>query len=349
MANQRSLAEVITQWSGTLAVFGSTGFIAYQTLQGKISLGSLVMYYQAFQRGQSLLRESLSSLAILYENSLFLSNFYQFLNLEPKVIDPPFPRPIPQPLKFGIEFNRVKFHYPHHSIRPVLEDITLTIEPGETIAIVGENGAGKTSLIKLICRLYDPTEGQITWDGIDLREFNISELRQQITVVFQDYVHYNVTVRENIGFGELKLLQQEEMIYQAARQAGVENAVVKLPYGYDTILGHEFEEGEELSIGEWQKIAIARAFLRQASIIILDEPTSALDAEAEAEVLSKFRQLAHNRTAILISHRLSTVRLADRIFVLEGGKITETGTHEELLKLEGTYAHLFATQAQHYR
>ena len=306
------------------------------------------MYYQAFQRGQSLLRETLSGLASLYENSLFLSNFYEFLDLEPKVIDPLIPHPIPQPLQLGIKFDRVKFHYPHSS-RPVLEDISFTIQPGETVAIVGENGAGKTSLIKLICRLYDPTEGRITWDGIDLREFSISKLRQQISVVFQDYVHYNLTVKENIGFGELQLLPQEENVRQAARQAGVEKAISRLPYGYDTTLGHEFEEGEELSIGEWQKIAIARAFLRQTPIIILDEPTSALDPGAEAEVLSKFRQLTHNRTGILISHRLSTVRLADSILVLEEGTITERGTHEELLQLQGTYAHLFATQAQHYR
>lgn len=347
LAHQRSLAEVITQWSGTVAVFGVSGFIAYQTLQGEISLGGLVMYYQAFQRGQSLLGETLSGLASLYENSLFLLNFSEFMALKAKVVENPYPRPLSLPLQFGIQFHQVRFHYPH-SKRSVLEEINLTIYPGETVAIVGENGAGKTSLIKLLCRLYDPTEGYITWDGIDLREFSLSDLREQISVVFQDYVHYNLTVKENIGFGQLELLQQEGKIKQAASQAGVDSVIARLPYGYETTLGHEFAEGEELSIGEWQKIAIARAFLRQAPIIILDEPTSALDPQSEAEVLSKFRELAATRTAILISHRLSTVKLADRIFVLKDGKIIESGTHEELILLQGTYAHLFATQVQHY-
>ena len=348
LSRQRSTAEVFTQGSATLGVFAAFGFIVYQTLTGTITIGSLVMYYQAFQKGQRLLRATLSSLASLYENSLFIANLSEFLDLKPQVIEPVTLRKVPQPLQWGIKFDHVKFSYPH-SDRSVLTDINFTIKAGETIALVGQNGAGKTSLVKLLCRLYDPTQGKITLDGIDLREFATRDLRKHISVVFQDYARYNLTVRENIGFSNLDLLPQEDMIKSAAKAAGADSAINRLPHGYETILGHEFAEGEELSIGEWQKIAIARAFLHQAQIIILDEPTSALDPAAESEVLEQFRQLTTNRTAILISHRLSTVKLADRIFVLEGGRITEYGSHEELIQLQGTYARLFETQAQYYR
>lgn len=348
LSRHRSIAEIITQGSATVAIFSAFGLITYQTLQGIITLGSLVMYYQAFQKGQNLLRLTLSNLALLYENSLFITNFYDFLDLKPKVIEPSIPRQIPHPLRVGIEFEQVQFNYPHSS-RSVLSEINLKIKPGETVALVGENGAGKTTIIKLLCRLYDPNQGKISLDGIDLREFSTNQLRQQISVVFQDYARYNLTVKENIGFGNLDLLSQTDKIETAAQAAGADKAINRLRYGYDTTLGNQFEEGEELSIGEWQKIAIARAFLDQSPIIVLDEPTSALDPEAESEVLDQFRQLTENRTAILISHRLSTVKLADRIFVLERGKITESGTHEQLINLHRTYARLFETQAKYYR
>lgn len=348
LAIRRFLAEAIAQGCATIAVFAAFGFIAYQTVIGALTLGSLVMYYQAFVRGQGILRDTVRSLGNLYENSLFLANFYQFLELQPRVAEPQFPQPLPQPLTQGIQFQGVRFHYPHGT-RPVLHDLNFSIRAGETIALVGENGAGKTTLIKLLCRLYDPTEGQITWDGIDLREFSIVELRRQISVVFQDYARYDLTVRENIGLGSPGLLCEAEKIRAAARYAGVENAIARLPYGYETTLGHQFAESEELSVGEWQKIAIARCFLRQAQMLVLDEPTSALDPQAESEILQQFRQLSENRTTILISHRLSTVKLADRIFVLEGGAIAESGTHDQLMKQQGTYARLFETQANPYR
>jgi ATP-binding cassette subfamily B protein len=347
LAKQRAITELITQSSGTIAVFAACASISYQTLQGVISLGGLVMYFQAFQRGQGFLREMLSSLVTLYENSLFLSNLYEFLDLKPTVPEPLHPQAIPQPLKFGIEFHQVEFGYPH-SERELLKGIDLTIKAGETVALVGENGAGKTTLIKLLCRLYDPSRGKITLDGIDLRQFTTTDLRREISVVFQDYVRYNLTAQENIGLGNLEILSDRDRIVAAAEQAGADRAISRLPYGYETTLGKQFEQGEELSIGEWQKVALARAFLRQAQIIILDEPTSALDAKSEHEVFEQFRQLTAGRTAILISHRLSTVRLADRILVLQNGEIIESGSHDELLDLGGTYARLFKIQAQYY-
>lgn len=349
LARRRTIIELSTRFSATLAVFAAWGFMAHQALLGVITLGSLVMYYQAFQRGQSLLQETLSNLANLYENSLFLLNFYEFLDLKPKITDPAEPYPVPEPLREGIKFEEVRFKYPN-SVSPVLDGVSFMLRAGETVALVGENGAGKTTLIKLLCRLYDPEAGSISLDGVDLRDFSVDQLRKQISVVFQDYAHYNLTVRENIGFGNLELaLGDLEAVRMAACLSGADSAVEKLAQGYETVLGNQFEEGQELSLGEWQKIAIARAFLRQAQIVVLDEPTSALDAKAEFEVFKQFRRLSAGRTAILISHRLSTVRLADRIIVLENGKITENGTHEELVALGGTYARLFEIQAQSYR
>jgi ATP-binding cassette subfamily B protein len=349
IATRRSIAELVGQASATIAVFVSYAFIAYRTVQGAITLGDLVMYYQAFQRGQGFLREMLSGLASLYEDNLFLSNLYEFLDLKSKVAEPLHPRPVPQPMRTGIVFDHVGFQYPTGT-REVLKDITLTIRPGEVVALVGENGSGKTTLIKLLCRLYDPTSGVITLDGIDLRQLETTALRREISVIFQDYAQYHLTARENIWFGNIALPpDDEEQIAAAARHAGADEVITRLPQGYETILGKWFENGEELSVGEWQKVALARAFLRDAQIIVLDEPTGALDARAEYEVFKKFRQLAAGRTAILISHRFSTVRMADRIYVLEDGRIVESGTHDELVRLGGTYARLFETQAQYYR
>lgn len=348
LATRTFIAEWAIQASATLAVFGACGFIAYQTLWGVITLGSLVMYYQAFQRGQGALQEMLSSLATLYENSLFLSHLYEFLDLKRTVAEPLHPQVFPAPLQIGIQFDQVQFRYPN-STRPLIEDISLTIRAGETVALVGENGAGKTTLIKLLCRLYDPTSGRITVDGFDLNQFKTTDLRQEISVVFQDYVHYNLTAAENIGFGNVNQLSDRDEVRIAAKRAGVDKAIASLPYGYDTTLGREFEEGEELSIGEWQKVALARAFLRQSQIIVLDEPTSALDAKAEHQVFEQFRKLTQGRTAILISHRLSSIKLADRIYVIKDGRIVESGTHNELVQLNGHYARMFEIQAQYYR
>jgi ATP-binding cassette subfamily B protein len=251
-------------------------------------------------------------------------------------------------MKKGLSFKNVSFKYPT-SNGNVLEDISLSIEPGEVVALVGENGSGKTTFVKLMCRLYDPNEGAITLDGLDLRRFETTALRREISVIFQDYVKYHLTARENIWFGNILLPPDHKDIEKAAFHSGADNLIHRLPKGYETPLGKWFEDGEELSIGEWQKIALARAFLRDAQVIALDEPTSALDAKSEYEVFRNFRKLLDGRSAVLISHRFSTVKMADRIFVFDAGKIIEKGTHDQLMDLGGTYAEFFEKQAQHYR
>ncbi|MDY6781043.1 MAG: ABC transporter ATP-binding protein [Cyanobacteriota bacterium] len=348
LALRRFFAEAVAQTLAAIAVFGALAFIAQQTLRGALTVGSLVMYFQAFQRGQGLMRDTVRSMGNIYENSLFLTSFSDFLSLEPRIVTPEYPRIIPDSPQQGLRVQQLSFYYPHGT-RPVLRDLNFSIYPGETISLVGENGSGKTTLIKLLCRLYDPCEGRITWDGTDLREFSPSSWREQISAVFQDYGHYDLLARENIGLGNVRKMEEVEDIKEAARRAGVEGAIARLRRGFETMLGHQFAEGEELSMGEWQKIAIARCFLRPTPLTILDEPTSALDPQAEAEILQQFRQLSENRIAIFISHRLSSVRLSDRILVLDGGAIAESGTHDQLMGKSGIYARLFETQAEFYR
>ena len=344
----RSVADFAAQIFATAAIYGSYAYVAYQTMRGTTTVGSLVMYYQAFQRVQGSLHGLLGSLSGLYEDNLFLSNLFEFLDLKRTVVEPVHASPVPQPMQQGIVLDHVNFQYPGGT-RKVLEDISLTIRPGEVVALVGANGSGKTTLIKLLCRLYDPTGGAITLDGIDLRQFETKALRREIAIIFQDYVHYNMTARENIWLGNITLPPDHEKVIAAARLSSADEVIRSLPHGYDTILGKRFENGEELSIGEWQKVALARAFVHNAQIIVLDEPTSSMDAKAEYEVFQSFRKLVAGRTAVLISHRFSTVRMADRIFVLQDGRIIEGGPHEELIDLQGVYADLFERQAQSYR
>lgn len=348
LTTKRSIAEYAAQSGATVAAFGLYGFLAFRVVHGLLTLGDLVMFYQAVQRGQGYLRQFLGSIANLYEDNLFLSNMFEFLGLKARVVEPSRPKLMRRPFHESIVFDHVSFEYPLEK-RKVLEDINLTIRPGEHIALVGENGAGKTTLIKLLCRLYDPTEGSISVDGVDLRDFSVEDLRREISVIFQDYSRYHLTARDNIWLGNIDLQPEDEKVLAAARQAGAHQAIAGLRNGYDTILGKWFEDGAELSIGEWQKIALARAFLRQGQIIVLDEPTSSMDARAEYEVFEKFHELTKGRAAILISHRMSTVRMADRIYVLEGGRIVESGTHDDLVHQNGRYAHLFGMQAQYYR
>jgi ATP-binding cassette subfamily B protein len=324
------------------------GYLIYQAVQGTITLGDLALYYQALQQGQRSLRQFLKSLSGLYENNLFLKNLYEFLDLKPTVLEPAQPQVFPKVLSQGIVFEQVGFSYPNTQ-RQALHDINLQVGPGETIALVGENGSGKTTLIKLLCRLYDPTQGQIYWEGIDIRNFAVADLRGQISILFQDYAKYHLSAQDNIAVGNLALESDPAAISAAAQRSGADGVIEQLPQGYDTILGKLFNQGEELSIGQWQKIALARAFLRDAPMIVLDEPTAAMDPKAEYQVFQQFRQLIHNQAAILISHRMSTVRMADRIYVMEQGKIAESGTHAELIEQGGIYAHMFETQAVNYR
>jgi ATP-binding cassette subfamily B protein len=347
LGRHRSLADLLAQAIATSAIFGTFAFISYRAISGAITLGDLVMYYQGFQLGVGYLQGILRALAGLYEDNLFLTNFYQFLDLSPKIRAVARPRTVPQHVQHGIAFQGVRFAYPNNP-QMVLKQIDLTLAPGEVIALVGENGAGKTTLIKLLCRLYDPAAGTISVDGIDLREFDPICWRREISVIFQDYVHYHLSAWENIWLGNVELEPDRERIIQAARRSGADAMIRRLPQGYDTMLGHQFRAGQEISTGEWQKVALARAFLRDARVVVLDEPTSSLDPLAEAALFEKFRELIKGRSGILISHRFSTVKMADIIYVLESGQITERGSHEELVQHGGTYARLYRAQAQQY-
>jgi ATP-binding cassette subfamily B protein len=348
IAVRRSTADLAGESALVVVTVGAYVFIAYRTIQGAITIGDLVMYFQALQRGREYLKELLSGLAGLYEDHLFLASLYEFLDLGNTTADPAPARPVPRPMRTGIVFNGVSFRYPG-STRDVLSDITLRIRPGESVALVGANGSGKTTLVKLLCRLYDPTSGTITIDGVDLRDLDRAALRREVGIILQDFAHYHLSARENIAFGNVDASPDHGRIALAARVSGADEVVTRLRHGYDTVLGKWLEDGEELSIGEWQKIALARAFMRDAQLIVLDEPTSALDAEAEFEVFRRFRRLAEGRMTILVSHRMSTVKMANSIYVLEEGRIVESGTHDELIRAAGRYGALFEAQARNYR
>ncbi|HSK21295.1 MAG TPA: ABC transporter ATP-binding protein [Longimicrobiales bacterium] len=348
LTTRQRMQELAAQTLTVTAVFAAMFFIAQRALAGEISVGDVVMYFGAFQRAQDFFGEVLRGMANLYENNLFLADFVRFLGLQPTVVDPAQPRPFPSPLVTGIEFDDVTFRYPGTD-QDVLKNVTFTIAPGEHVALVGENGSGKTTLVKLLCRLYDPATGAVRVDGVDLREISVDDLRSHFAIVFQDYAKFYLTARENIWLGNVSVPVDSDAIIEAARRTGADEVIRALPNGYDTLLGRQFENGVDLSIGQWQKLALARAFLRQTPIIILDEPSAALDPRAEAAVFDRFDELARDRTAIFISHRLSTVRRADRILVMVDGRIAEAGAHEDLVERAGVYASLFETQARHYR
>jgi ATP-binding cassette subfamily B protein len=348
LSRRRTFSDFLTQTLTTAAIFGTLAFISFQTIRGAITVGSLVMYYSAFQAGVGFLQGILRGMTGLYEDNLFLANFYQFLALDPKIQAPSRPRSVPQKIEQGIAFQDVHFQYPGEP-QEVLQGIDLTIAPGQVIALVGENGSGKTTLIKLLCRLYDPAQGKITIDGINLSHLDPICWRRELSVIFQDYIQYHLSVWENIWLGNVETQPNREQITQAARLSGADPIIRRLPEGYDTQLGHWFQKGHELSIGEWQKVALARAFLRDSRFVVLDEPTSSLDPLAEAELFQQFRKLIQGRSAILISHRFSTVQMADYIYVLNQGRIIERGSHQELLTQNGFYARLFRAQAEHYQ
>ena len=376
LAWRRMIADLGAQFFAVVPIFGLLALIALRTLEGTLTVGALAMAFQAVRSAQGALQGVFGSLLALHEDTTFLELLYRFLDLQPRLQPAAQPRAMPIPWQGGLRVENISFAY-RGSEREALRDISLEIAPGEVIALVGENGSGKTTLVKLLCRLYDPDQGRITLDGEDLRAYDVSELRRQISVVFQDYNHYSLTFSENIWLGHLdgKGRSKEgedndsspspdsapdsapdaqpdaptqQAIRRAATQAGADRVAHRLPQGYETLLGRNFEGGEELSIGQWQKVALARAFLRPSQLIILDEPTSALDPRAEAEVFESFRELIRDQAALLISHRLSTVKMADRICVMEKGLIVDIGTHDELMARGGLYAELFQTQAQAY-
>jgi ATP-binding cassette, subfamily B, bacterial len=345
---RRYLAGAV--WSMlTVLTSGLTFFyVAFRTLGGTISVGGLTLYVQAATGVSGAFSALLSGLQSMYEHQLYLKTLFELLDFEPLVRAPEHPVPLRHPIQEGIEFRNVSYTYEGKD-KPAINDVSFRIAKGETVAIVGHNGAGKTTLVKLVARLYDPQAGQVLIDGRDVREYDPDELRGEFGVLFQDYVSYQFSARENIGIGRVERLDDTPAIALAADKSGAAGVIEALPEGYDTVLGKWFDGGVNLSGGEWQKVALGRAFMREAQILILDEPSAALDARAEFELFTRLRQLAHGRTAIFISHRFSTVRQADRILVFEQGALIESGTHEELLGLGGRYAELFNLQAASYR
>ncbi len=344
LARQESIAELIASLIALLITGAAMFWMVWRATLGLVTLGELALIYAAFNQGQRLMRTLLENAGQLYANSLFLGNLFEFLALEPIVPDPP-PETAntPREVHRQIRFEDVCFSYPG-SDRRALDGFSLTIPAGKFVALVGPNGAGKSTLVKLLCRFYDPASGSIEIDETDLTQISTPHLRRLITVLFQQPVHYNATVRENIEYGNLQDEPQQQDVEAAVKAAGAEEMVARLQEGYESILGKWFTGGTELSVGEWQRIALARAFLRQSPIMILDEPTSALDPWAEADWLRRFRQLAFGRTAIVITHRFTTAMYADVIHVMEQGRIVESGTHDELLRQNGRYAESWTEQ-----
>mgnify|MGYP002147808563 FL=1 len=332
---------------GTLAFYGAYAWIAWSAVKGAITLGGMTMYLLLFRQGQAAVSASLSAIGGMYEDNLYLSTLYEYL--ETPVLQTggnADSGPLPQD---GIRFENVCFTYPGAE-QPTLVDIDLHIRPGESLALVGENGSGKTTLIKLLTRLYLPQKGRILLDGRDLNEWDANVLRNRVGVIFQDFARYQLAVGENIGAGDVRAFEDAERWKEAADKGMATPFIESLPQGFDTQLGKWFKDGRELSGGQWQKVALARAFMRsQADILVLDEPTAAMDAAAEATIFDHFRAMAKDRIVILISHRFSTVRMADQIVVIEGGRIVERGTHDALMAVDGRYARLFSLQAQGYR
>lgn len=345
LAWEQNIAELGATAIALLTTGLAMGWMLWKVVQGAFTLGDLALFYQAFNQGQGRMSGLLGDLGGIYNNSLFLSDLFAFLALEPQVTEPAQPAPIPAVLQQGICFQNVTFRYPS-SQRIALSDFNLTIPAGSTVAIMGANGAGKSTLVKLLCRFYDPNEGRILLDGVDLRSFSLDELRQQITVLFQEPVHYHDTVLDNIALGDLSAAVDPAQIETAARAAGADALIKRLPQQYQTLLGKWFLDGTELSVGEWQRLALARAYWRRAPILILDEPTSAMDPWAEHDWLQRFRTLAAAHTTLIITHRFTTAMHADVIHVMQAGRVVESGTHAELLALGGHYAQSWHNQMQ---
>ncbi len=353
-AENRHLA-IHRAWHGTLLNLIPTAayYIAYalilvKALAGALTVGDLTLMVGAFSRARSIMESLVSGLVGVSEQALFIKDLFDFFQTNPLIASKPNALPVPRPIRIGFDFENVSFSYPDAD-RQVLSDVNFRFFPGEKIALVGENGAGKTTLVKLLARLYDPTSGRILLDGVDLRDYGVDDLRHEIGVIFQDYMRYDMLAAENIGFGRIDELQDDTRVASSAEKSMAAGFLGKLPNTYQQMLGRRFEGGVDLSTGQWQKVALARAYMRDAQILILDEPTASLDARAEFEVYQRFVDLTAGKMAVLISHRFSTVRMADRILVLENGRIVEQGSHYQLVELGGKYAELFELQAAGYR
>ena len=348
LAKRKLLFGSLLTLLGTLGYYGAYAYVIYETVVGNLTLGQLTFLAGAIAGASTNLQALFSTFSGIADQALFLTDLLDFLAVRPRIVSKPTGIVAPRPIRHGIEFRNVSFSYPGNP-KPVLRAIDFHLAPYERIALVGENGQGKTTITKLLTRLYDPTEGQILLDGVDLREYDLEDLWREVGVIFQDFVRYDMTAGENIGMGQVESGMNPFQIRAAAIKSCASPLIQKLPKGYEQLLGCRFEGGVELSGGEWQKIALARAHLRDAQVLILDEPTASLDARSEREVFQRFTDLARDRMALLISHRFSTVRMADRILVLHAGQIAEEGPHDQLVKEGGRYAEMFELQAAGYR
>ena len=353
-AANRRLALRRAGWGGLFTAIGTVGYylayayIAWRTLAGEFSVGDLTFLAGSFRRLRNLLEGLLASFSTTASQALYLNDLFSFFEVQPEILSPENPRPFPKPIRQGFVFESVGFRYPGAE-RWAVRNLTFTLKAGEVLALVGENGAGKTTLVKLLCRLYDPDEGRILLDGHDLRDYDLDALRGNMGVIFQDFVRYNLSAADNIAVGMISARADRDRIARAAKRSQADAVIARLPGGYEQMIGKRFKNGVELSGGEWQKMAIARAYMREAEVLILDEPTAALDARSEFEVFKRFKELSEGKTAILISHRFSSVRMADRILVLADGKVEAAGIHDELVAQSGRYAELFELQAAGYR
>ncbi len=348
LARRKVIAGSALSMIGTAGYYSAYVYAVWRTVTGVFSLGTLVLLANAIRDASSNLQQTFSTLSTIADQALFLTDLIAFFEMKPTIRSKINALPAPRPIRQGFEFRGVSFRYPG-SHRLVLDRLNFHLRPGERVALIGENGEGKTTIVKLMTRLYDPLEGQVLLDGIDLREYDLDDLYHEIGVIFQDFMRYEMTARENIAVGRIERMNDLDLLRQSAHKSMAVDVLQKLPLGFEQMLGRRFEGGVDLSGGEWQKVALARAYLREAQVLILDEPTSALDARSEYEVFKRFAELTEGKMALFISHRFSTVRMADRIVVLEKGRIAEEGNHEELTNLGGRYAEMFELQAASYR
>lgn len=348
LSKRKLVAGVMLSIVGSLGYYGAYLYVIWKTVTGALSIGTLYFLAGAILQASQNIQMIFSTLSGVADQALFLTDLLGFFEMQPTIRSKPNALPAPRPIQRGFEFRNVSFAYPG-TTRRILKNLDFTLQLGERVALIGENGQGKTTIVKLITRLYDPTEGQVLLDGVDLREYSLEDLYKEIGVIFQDFMRYEMTARENVAVGRIEEIGNLQEIKAASHKSLADEVIAKLPRGYDQMLGRRFETGVDLSGGEWQKLALARAYLRDAQLLILDEPTAALDARSEYEVFERFAELTGGKMALFISHRFSTVRMADRIVVLADGQIAEDGSHEQLMALGGQYAEMFELQAASYR